>query len=247
MWVPESRKPGCNVLRVFLVKSIQHLSEKTQFPGFLIPVTSHKCLDMDSNSYPDLLSGSPPKFNYLFTDPLSIFPEKFVQTARKFLCKVANRQTDKQRRKHISAVLVRWGGKIKCTLIAHFLGNIFAKNCRNRTVYVKIIANQKWNVFWETVYFTHWHSKHEWRGDKEWHSVNCYDRFLNEIFFFIVFWKKTVRLRCSIQHTGDLKWSITVRITKNNAIKRDGVAWLPTQNPLISLSMKYTPPQLLMT
>jgi len=43
--------------------------------------------------------------------------------------------------------IVRWGGKIKYTLIAYFLGNICAKNCRNRTVYVKIIASQKWNVF----------------------------------------------------------------------------------------------------
>ena len=38
--------------------------------------------------------------------------------------------------------LVRWGGK-KYILIAYFLGNIYAKNCRNRTVYVNIIASQK--------------------------------------------------------------------------------------------------------
>jgi len=38
--------------------------------------------------------------------------------------------------------LVSWGGKIKHILIAYFLGNIFAKNCRNRTVYVQIIASQ---------------------------------------------------------------------------------------------------------
>jgi len=30
--------------------------------------------------------------------------------------------------------LIRCGGKIKYILIAYFLGNIFAKNCRNRTV-----------------------------------------------------------------------------------------------------------------
>jgi len=35
--------------------------------------------------------------------------------------------------------LVRWGGKIKYILIAYFLGNVCAKNSRNRTVYVKII------------------------------------------------------------------------------------------------------------
>jgi len=35
-------------------------------------------------------------------------------------------------------------------LIAYFLGNIFAKNCRNRTVYVKIIASCKGGTFFET-------------------------------------------------------------------------------------------------
>jgi len=39
--------------------------------------------------------------------------------------------------------LVRCGGKTKYILTAYFLGNIFAKNCRNRTVYVKIIASCK--------------------------------------------------------------------------------------------------------
>jgi len=43
--------------------------------------------------------------------------------------------------------LVKWGGKIKYVLIAYFLHNIFAKNCFNRTVYVKIIARQMWDVF----------------------------------------------------------------------------------------------------
>jgi len=50
--------------------------------------------------------------------------------------------------------LVRWGGKIKYVLIAYFIGNIFAKNCCSRTVYVKIIASQRWDVFWDTVYIT---------------------------------------------------------------------------------------------
>ena len=45
--------------------------------------------------------------------------------------------------------LVRWGGKIKHILTAYFLGNICAKNCRNRTVYVNIIASRRW-VFFET-------------------------------------------------------------------------------------------------
>jgi len=51
--------------------------------------------------------------------------------------------------------LVRWGGKIKYVLITYFLGNIFAKNWCNRTANVKIIASQRWDVFWDTVYVTH--------------------------------------------------------------------------------------------
>ena len=43
--------------------------------------------------------------------------------------------------------LVRWGGKIKHVLIAYFLCNTFAKNCSNRTVYVKIIASERWDFF----------------------------------------------------------------------------------------------------
>ena len=48
--------------------------------------------------------------------------------------------------------LVRCGGKVKYILIAYLLGNIYAKNCRNRTVYVKIIANCKGGTFfWDTL------------------------------------------------------------------------------------------------
>jgi len=46
--------------------------------------------------------------------------------------------------------LVRCGGKIKYILIPYFLGNICAKNCRNRTVYVKSIASCKGGTFFET-------------------------------------------------------------------------------------------------
>jgi len=46
--------------------------------------------------------------------------------------------------------LVMSGGKIKYILIAHFLGNICAKNCRNRTMYVKIITSCKGGTFFET-------------------------------------------------------------------------------------------------
>jgi len=66
-------------------KSMQHLSEKTQFPDFLFPGSAE--------------------------------------------------------------ALVRRGGKIKYVLIAYFQGDIFAKNCCNQTVYVKIIASQMWDVF----------------------------------------------------------------------------------------------------
>jgi len=49
--------------------------------------------------------------------------------------------------------LVKCGGKIKYILIACFLGNICAKNCRNRTVFVKIIASCNGGAFfWDSVY-----------------------------------------------------------------------------------------------
>jgi len=52
--------------------------------------------------------------------------------------------------------LVGRGGKIKYILIAYFLGNICAKNCHNRTVYIKIIAICKSGTFfWDTVYISH--------------------------------------------------------------------------------------------
>jgi len=48
--------------------------------------------------------------------------------------------------------LVRCGGKIMYILIACFLRNIYAKNCHNRTVYVKIIASCIGGTFfWDTV------------------------------------------------------------------------------------------------
>ena len=48
--------------------------------------------------------------------------------------------------------IVRWGRKIKYISTDYFPGNIFAKNCCNRAVYVKIIASERWDVFWDTVY-----------------------------------------------------------------------------------------------
>jgi len=46
--------------------------------------------------------------------------------------------------------LVRCGGKMKYILTAYFLGNIYTKNCRNRTVYIKIIASCEGGTFFET-------------------------------------------------------------------------------------------------
>ena len=43
--------------------------------------------------------------------------------------------------------LDRQGGKTKHRLIPYFLSNTSAKNYRNRIVYVKIIASQRWDVF----------------------------------------------------------------------------------------------------
>jgi len=47
--------------------------------------------------------------------------------------------------------LVKSGGKIKYIC---FLGNIFAKNCWTQTVYVNIIASQRWDVFRHSVYIS---------------------------------------------------------------------------------------------
>jgi len=47
--------------------------------------------------------------------------------------------------------LDRWGEQTKQRLISYFLSNTSAKNYCNRTVYVKIITSQRWDVFWDTV------------------------------------------------------------------------------------------------
>jgi len=45
----------------------------------------------------------------------------------------------------------RWGRKTKHHLISYFLSNTSVKNYRNRMVYVKIIASNRWDLFWDTV------------------------------------------------------------------------------------------------
>jgi len=48
--------------------------------------------------------------------------------------------------------LDRWGGKSNHRMISYFLGNTSAKNYCNQIVHVKIIASQRGDVFWDTVY-----------------------------------------------------------------------------------------------
>jgi len=41
-----------------------------------------------------------------------------------------------------------WGGTVKRILIAYFIGNTYAKKYQNAFMYVKVIANQRWDIFW---------------------------------------------------------------------------------------------------
>ena len=47
---------------------------------------------------------------------------------------------------------VIWGGIVRRLLIAYFIGNISAKKYQNPFMCVKVIASQRWDVFWDTVY-----------------------------------------------------------------------------------------------
>ena len=42
---------------------------------------------------------------------------------------------------------VIWGGIVKRLLIAYFIGNISAKKYQNPFMCVKVIANQRWDIF----------------------------------------------------------------------------------------------------
>jgi len=68
--------------------------------------------------------------------------------------------------------LDRWDGKTKHHLISYFLSNTSAKNYHNRIVYVKIIASQRWNVFWDTVYITLCGIQQQWKTDTTF-TVQC--------------------------------------------------------------------------
>jgi len=52
----------------------------------------------------------------------------------------------------IAEAQVIWGGTVKRLLIAYFIGNISAKKYQNAFTYVEVIVNQRWNIFWDTVY-----------------------------------------------------------------------------------------------
>jgi len=78
-----------------------------------------------------------------------------------FVCSLANQHTVFKWKDAISAFPVsqgsaepldRWGRKTMHRLISYFLSNTSAKNYRNRIMYVKIIASQTREVFWDSVY-----------------------------------------------------------------------------------------------
>jgi len=52
---------------------------------------------------------------------------------------------------------VIWGGIVKRLFIAYCIGNIFAKKYQNAFTCVKVIVNQRWDVFWNTV--NKWYAK----------------------------------------------------------------------------------------
>ena len=42
---------------------------------------------------------------------------------------------------------VNWSGTVKGLLIAYFISNISAKKYQNAFMYVKVVVNQRWDVF----------------------------------------------------------------------------------------------------
>ena len=55
---------------------------------------------------------------------------------------------------HVSpfSAQVIWGGIVKRLLIAYFIGNISAKKYQHPFMCIKVIASQRWDVFWDTLY-----------------------------------------------------------------------------------------------
>jgi len=46
---------------------------------------------------------------------------------------------------------VIWCCRVKCLLIAYFIDNTCAKKCQHPFTCVKVIASQRWDVFWDMV------------------------------------------------------------------------------------------------
>jgi len=91
-----------------------------------------------------------------------------------FVCLLAKQHSAFKQKTQFSAcfpcsaeALVRWGGKIKCYLIAYFLGNISAKNCQNRSMFVEVIASQSSVVFWDTVYMEEFPPHSDFSSEEE--------------------------------------------------------------------------------
>jgi len=67
------------------------------------------------------------------------------------------------------------GGIVKHLLIAYFIGNICAKKYQNPFMCVKVIASQRWDIFWDTVSTVYMRSSISNKMhiyDSEWRSFN---------------------------------------------------------------------------
>jgi len=84
-------------------------------------------------------------------------------------------------------VQVIWGDTVRRLLIACFIGNISAQKYQNPFMCVKVITNQRWNVFWDTVY-----------NSAQWHA-RIYEKFLNPVYTI----QPVVKPRCTTGLTTD--------------------------------------------
>jgi len=87
---------------------------------------------------------------------------------------------------------VIWGGIVKRLLIACFIGNISAEKYQNLFMCVKVIASQRWDVFWDTVYFPF--SFVKMPTDFE----NCFTDRLSSKFLTKRYLKRVATLPCEI-------------------------------------------------
>jgi len=64
-------------------------------------------------------------------------------------------------------------------LIAYFIGNISAKKYQNPFMCVKVIASQRWDVFWDTMYRRNRYTERVYAStlySLSLHLFNIYDR-----------------------------------------------------------------------